>query len=67
MIKAVLFGILLSPSIDQEDWEPWYKPMTTVALVYYSLLFLCYSILATGTAIDVFKRYKVNYTYIFEV
>ena len=64
----VLFGFFLflccaSSSNKSDDWGMLFASMD----IYYLTAVICFIMFSTGFAVQIFRRYNVNYTFIFEI
>ena len=65
---VVLFSffvfLVACPSAEEDaDWNEIYAGMDS----YYFTAVICFILFSTGFAIQIFRRYNINYTFIFEV
>lgn len=64
MVLFTLFIFLLvCPNHANTKWKEIYSGMDT----YYFTSIICFIVFSTGLAIQLFRRYNINYTFIFEV
>ena len=62
--SLLLVAILLMPSSDGDDhWDEIASTMD----IYTLTGTICFILFAAGFAVQVFRRYNINYTFIFEV
>ena len=66
LMMAVLFATILAiPST--AEVAGWTEALTSCMITYYLLLILVIIVAATGFCVEVFSKYGVNYSYIFEL
>jgi hypothetical protein len=58
-----VFLCVCPPSTSENNWDMLFSSMDT----YYFTSVICFIMFATGFAVQIFRRYNVNYAFIFEV
>lgn len=64
---AILLSFFLffciCPPVDNPDWDEIFAGIDT----YYFTAVICFILFSTGFAVQIFRRYNINYTFIFEI
>lgn len=62
-LSFFLFLCIIPPADGLNNWTEIYASTDT----YYFTLLICFILFSTGFAVQIFRRYNINYTFIFEI
>jgi len=67
LLIILIFLIIIPPEGVPGDDREHIEELTSGVEVYYFALLICFIIAATGFAVQIFRKYNVNYAFIFEI
>ena len=65
-LVVILVFLVVIPEQDDDDRKH-LNELTSGVEVYYFALLICFIIAATGFAVQIFRKFNVNYAFIFEI
>lgn len=66
LVMASFFAFLCICPTDEDATANWAEVYTGIDTYYFTLV-ICFILFGTGFAVQVFRRYNINYTFIFEI
>ena len=63
VLLAFFLFLAICPAPEGADWNEIYASIDT----YIFTAVICFVLFATGFAVQIFRRFNINYTFIFEV
>ena len=63
---VILIFLIIIPPLDNDEKDH-FEELSSGIEVYYFALLICFILAATGFAVQTFRKYNVNYAFIFEI